>query len=236
MNKPISKKIWLLAIFILQNGFLIGQSIDEDRITKLADSIVLANTNLEFFQQLTQKSKPNIFKYYLPNDSIDFNKIESDEKYLESIMVTEYSLSYYIHPNKHHYYRISDHRGASAIAGLILSFDSNYHAYDLPNFEKYMYSLNCINQENIISEEEAESISMEYFNKVKNRKINSSLIYNEKDSTVFWEITSRNALKSLIITETVIIDAVTKWHVETKTSEYHRNFRQRISDWFRGFP
>jgi len=218
---------------IFKFGFINAQIIDRVKFINLADSLTLAHTNADFFNELIRDTIIHEFKY-IPGDSIrDFERLQKDKKYYESLEQTDYWIGYRIKPQREFTYHVINKLGNMGPASFMIQIDKNYNFKDLPDFILYIKSLERFNNAGVIDKKTAISSAQNYFCKKTRDSHMCMLIFDIRDNSFYWRVTRHYGFRH-VTEEHVLIDANNNKFLRKEINEYFRDFWMAIGDWFQG--
>lgn len=199
------KKTLYIILFSLITFNTYSQQIDTLKIIRKADSIVIANSSLDFLNYI--KLNKNNFSFSkeidLSNPKIDLNKI-SDSVY--EFTNTFYGVYYSDLDIKNENIFIKKNNSSRRAMYIKIVFDSLYNVIEQSDFKSLEIAKNKMNNLKIISREEAEKISEPLF-KIKTKE--QSYLYLEYDvdnEIAYWNVSKT---KKRYTKETILINAET---------------------------
>src|SRR5688572_28286609 len=208
MNRSLI--IFLAVVYVSSHG----QSRMFSSLIDTTDSIVVANTNREFFNHLLDKRDTSRIVLTYPPD--------------ETILMVSYDFA----PFYSDYYLIKDN-GLRGL-GFTIMFNTKRREFTLPDFKLLVRAFNAIKSTSILGEKTATEFARPHFLEGTRDSHRKQVAYQNDIDKLTWRITRKKGFMA-VKEVTVVLDAETGDFIGREELVVHRTFVQTIGDWFSGF-
>jgi len=223
-----TKKISILFYILFFQIIGYSQTVDFDtaRCFQVADSIILANTNDLFLNNLIRKKDIYKSEMIRLNSLSDFNK-ELDDEYREKNKVIEYHITYKI---KNDYNcHILHKTGSMGPTWITIILDTNYICNEELHFiDEYLAVNERLQTLEPITKNEAELVAIENYGKGMHKSyIAPLLIYDAKKDLFYWRFEVQKGLRN-VTQEQLFINAENGKFEFKITNNYKQSIWQAI--------